>query len=167
MTTILVTFATKTGCTRGVADKIGEVLRDAGADVRVVSAAEAPDPGGYDAVVVGSGVRAGHWHRQATRLVEAHAETLAGRPLALFTVCLTMAGGPDKADEVRAYTAPMLEKTGLTPVSHGLFAGWFEPDRFGLVGRTILKKMKAPEGDHRDWEAIAAWARDTAPALGV
>jgi menaquinone-dependent protoporphyrinogen oxidase len=167
MTKILVTYATKTGCTRDVADKIGSVLTEAGAAVDVIPTEDKPSPASYDAVIVGSGVRAGHWHRAATKFVEANAASLAGRPLALFTVCLTMAQGPEKADEVLAYTTPMLTSTGLQPVGHGLFAGWFEPDKFGVIGRTILKQMKAPEGDHRDWEAIAAWSRNTASGLGV
>jgi menaquinone-dependent protoporphyrinogen oxidase len=165
MTRILVTFATKTGCTQGVAEKIGEVLGGGGAEVALAAAGDAPDPAGFDAVIVGSGVRAGHWHRQATKWVEANASALAGKPLALFTVGLTMADKPEKADEVRAYTDPMLQKTGLKPVDIGLFAGWFKPGEFGFLGRTILQKMKAPEGDHRDWEAIAAWAREVQPKL--
>jgi menaquinone-dependent protoporphyrinogen oxidase len=167
MTHILVTYATKTGCTQGVAEKIGEVLGEAGVQVSLAAAADAPDPGDFDAVIVGSGVRAGHWHRQASKWVEAHAGALADRPLALFTVGLTMADKPEKADEVRAYTDALLEKTGLKPADIGLFAGWFKPGEFGFLGRTILKKMKAREGDHRDWDAIAAWTREVQPKLSV
>ena len=40
----------------------------------------------------------------------------------------------------------------------GTFAGWNEPDRFPFVERTIMKMMKAPQGDFRDFEAVDAWA---------
>jgi len=162
---VLVTYATKTGCTKGVAEKIGEVLGQSGAEVTVAAIEDKPDPSAFDAVISGSGVRAGNWHGRAKKWVAAHAETLKSKPTALYTVCLTMASDPEKADEVRAYTDPLLEKTGLQPLDIGLFAGWFEPKEFGVLGRTILRKMGAKEGDFRDWEAIEAWAKEMGPKL--
>lgn len=167
MASVLVTYATKTGCTRGVAERIGAALGEGGASVDVVPAEDKPDPSGYDAVVLGSGVRAGSWHGSASGWLKANAAALQARPVALFTACLTMAQGPEKADEVRAYTAPLLEETGVKPVDIGLFAGWFEPKEFGFVERAILKGMKSPQGDFRDWDAIDAWARDVAAPLGL
>lgn len=167
MTRILVAHATKTGCTAGVAEKIAETLTAAGADVTVAPTSDKLDVAAFDAVVLGSGVRAGKWHGSARKLLDRDAAALTGKPLALFTVCLTMADTPEKADEVRAYTEPLLQKAGLRPVDVGLFAGWFVPEHFGFVGRTILKKMGATEGDHREWDKIEAWAREIAPRLMV
>ncbi|MBW6469377.1 MAG: hypothetical protein K0B85_09505, partial [Coriobacteriia bacterium] len=70
-------------------------------------------------------------------------------------------------DEVRAYTDPVLAESGIEPVAIGLFGGWFEPKQFNLVERTVLKAMKAPQGDHRDWDAIDAWTAGVAPKLTV
>jgi menaquinone-dependent protoporphyrinogen oxidase len=78
-----------------------------------------------------------------------------------------MASDPAKADDVRAYTDALLAETGVTPVEYGLFAGWNEPKQFSFVERTILKLMKAPQGDFRDWDAIDAWASDAADTMGV
>ena len=127
---------------------------------------EAPDPSAYDAVVVGSGVRVGSWHEPAKEWVTANAEALKGKPVAFFTVGLTITEA-GKADEVRAYTDPLIAETGVQPVDVGLFAGWFVPERFGFAERTIMKAMKAPEGDHRDMDAVDEWARAIAPKLSA
>jgi menaquinone-dependent protoporphyrinogen oxidase len=165
MSKVLVAFATRTGCTEGIAEHIGKTLSEAGLEADVVPAAAGPDPSRYDAVFLGSGARAGNWHGPAKKWMRSNAEVLKTKPLALFTCGLTMAAEPEKADEVRGYTDSLLEETGLEPIDIGLFAGWFVPEKFSLVGRTILNKMDAKQGDFRDWEAIAAWTREILPEL--
>lgn len=162
---VLVVYGTSSGCTTGVAEKIGERLTELGATVDVVSAEKAGDPSEYDAVIVGSGVRAGSWHSAAKKWAEAHATALKARPVALFTVGLTPQD-PSKNDEVKRYTDALLQATGIEPVDIGVFAGWNEPKAFSFVERTVLKMMKAPVGDFRDMKAIAGWAESVLPKLG-
>lgn len=166
MSAVLVVFGTTSGCTRGVAEKIGETLGESGAKVAVLPVSDKPDPSAYDAVVVGSGVRAGQWHGAARNWVSEHATALKERPVAFFTCGLTITD-EDKEPEVRAYTDALIETTGVTPVDIGLFAGWNEPKAFRMPERLVMKVMKAPEGDFRDWDAIAAWARQITPQLAV
>lgn len=167
MSKALVVYGTKSGCTQGIAEAIADGLRLAGADADVVAADEKPDPTGYDAVIVGSGIRAGLWHASAKQWLVGHAEALKAHPLALFTACLTMHTNPEKADEVRAYTDLLLSETGLEPVDIGLFPGMNLPKTFSLPERLIMKAMKAPEGDFRDLGAAAEWATELAPKLGL
>lgn len=165
MSSVLVVYGTKTGCTAGIAERIGQVLAASGATVDVRPAEDGPDPVAYDAIVVGSGVRVGSWHGRVKEWVAANAAVLKTKPVAFFTACLTMAQTPEKADEVRAYTEPLIAETGVTPVEIGLFAGMNEPKRFSLPERLILKAMKAPQGDFRDWPAIETWTQEIAPVL--
>ncbi len=167
MSKVLVVYGTGSGCTTGVAERIGKALAEKGASVEVVPAKDAPAPEGYDAVVVGSGIRAGQWHAPVKEWVAKNAGTLKQTPVAFYTACLTLAQDPGKTDEVRAYTDPVITETGVEPVDTGMFAGWNEPKRFSFIERTILKMMKAPEGDFRDWSKIDAWAAETAPKLGL
>jgi menaquinone-dependent protoporphyrinogen oxidase len=38
-------------------------------------------------------------------------------------------------------------------------------DKLNLAEKLIVKALKAPAGDFRDWEAITAWAAAIAAAL--
>ncbi len=162
----LVVYGSRSGCTAGIAEKIGETLSARGLVVRVASVEDANGAGDYDVVVVGSGVRAGQWHSAARSWVLKNADALRQRPVALFT-CGLMMTDASKADEVRAFTDPVIAESGIEPVDIGLFSGWNEPKKFSMIERGVLKVMKAPVGDFRDWNVIAAWADALPGKLGV
>jgi menaquinone-dependent protoporphyrinogen oxidase len=167
MNRVLLVYGTKTGCTREIAERIGERLRLDGATAEVFSADEAPTPEGYNAVVVGSGVRMSQWHAPVRNWVATNAEALRTIPVASYTACLTIVSEPEKVDEMRSWSKAVEDAAGLTVVDSGLFAGWFEPKQFGFLERTILKGMKSPQGDFRDFAAIDAWTDSVAPKLGL
>lgn len=167
MSKVLVVYATKSGCTTGVAESIAATLTDQGIDVDLATAAEAGDPTGYDAVIVGSGVRAGTWHEAARSWVLANAAQLASMPVALFTCGMMIADGPERTDQVRAYTDALIAQAGIEPVDIGLFAGWNEPHAWGFFERSVMKVMKTPQGDFRDFAAIGDWTVATARSLRV
>ena len=75
---VLVTAATKYGATAEIAQAIAAVLGEHGLEVTVLPPEQVEEVEGYDAVVVGSAVYAGHWLKPARELVERHAGELAG-----------------------------------------------------------------------------------------
>ncbi len=91
---ILVTYASKYGATAEIAEKIGAVLRQAGlpADVEPVDRIRDLNP--YQAVILGSAIYIGKWQKEAAAFLQAHAETLADRPVWLFSSGPTGAGDP-------------------------------------------------------------------------
>lgn len=163
---ILVTYASCTGSTIGVAEAIGKGLKsmDSVVDVRPMS--EVRDVRGYDAVVVGSAVQGSKCLPEAVEFIQAHRKELLKKPFAAFCVCMTMALlDEDKIEKaaVEKFLAPV---RALVPtVSEGYFAGALDIDsmpgfwtRFAFRLSTLLGIWQ--EGDHRDWEAIDAWAHD-------
>jgi len=161
---ILVAYASRAGSTGEVAEAIGQVLCEAGAAVDVRLVKEVTDLSPYRAVIVGSAIYMGKWMSEAVKFVETHRETLSQMPVACFTVCLTLKEDTEEnRREVAAYLDPVREV--VQPVDVGLFAGVMDYNKLPFIFRLMMKAMKSPQGDFRDWEAIRAWAAGVRPAL--
>jgi menaquinone-dependent protoporphyrinogen oxidase len=160
---VLVVYGSWAGSTAGVAHRVGKALIAQGATVTVVPAGSAPDPIAYDAVVVGSAVRSGQWHPSARAWLSGHASRLRGKPVALFSVCLTPVAHPTRDAEAQGYMMPLVVKTGIRPVSARAFAGIFDPAKLSLGDRTRARLWGATPGDFRDFAAIDSWALGLAP----
>ncbi len=166
-TRVLVVYGSHTGTAEEVATFVGKGLREAGAQVDVVSADTAPSPEGYGAVVLGSGIRAGQLVSSLMGWVSRHQAVLQNRPVACFLVCMTLREDtPAHRAEVRAYLEPLRKRIPL--VDEGLFAGRMDYQRLGFGARFLVKRIiKTPEGDFRDWKAIGTWTQTLAARLGV
>ena len=159
---VLVAYATWAGSTAGVAERIAEVINRSGLAAEAKRAREVKDTAAYDAVVLGTAVHAGKLHPDALKFLDRNKAALEAKPLAAFVVRLAMKDGDEK---VRATAATYLDPLRLRvkPVSEGLFAGAYAPEKLGFVVRQIMRMIKAPPGDFRKWDEIEAWAVSLAP----
>lgn len=123
MNRALVVYATKSGCTTGVAEAVGVGLAQAGWTVDVRPAADGPDPAGYDMVLVGSGVRVGQWHEPARTWVQNNSAALKESRVALFTTCLRITDGEEARDEAVGYTDALIAEADISPEAVGVFPG--------------------------------------------
>jgi menaquinone-dependent protoporphyrinogen oxidase len=167
---ILVTYASRTGATAGVAEAIAAVLADGGVQVDVLPMKDVKDLSPYQAVVAGSAIRGGKWLPEAMKFMQTHQAALVQKPFAAFMVCITLAmAGADKYREgVAIWMAPV--RALVKPVSEGLFAGALDlsklpPSLESLKMRAAVAAHIFPEGDHRDWDAVRAWAESLRPLL--
>lgn len=161
--TVLVAYATHSGATKTLAETIVATLLETGAPAELVDVVTDPDPGDYEAVVLGSGVRVEAIERTAVQWVRDHRAALLERPMAFFS-CSGSAADPAKGGKQKA-TDAFLETSGVSPVAVKNFPGWVLMDRIPLHERVVLKSMRTPTGDFRDLEAVAAWAREIRPLL--
>jgi menaquinone-dependent protoporphyrinogen oxidase len=161
---ILVAYASWAGSAREVAETVGRVLRESGADVDVLSAADVRDLEPYRAVVVGSAVRAGRVKREALRFARANAAGLRTRPVAFFIVCLTMMEDNLKnRTTADPYLDPLREI--VPPIDVGLFGGVFMPQKLKGAVRLLVSASRLPRGDFTDLAAVEDWARQLLPKL--
>ncbi|RKY15905.1 MAG: flavodoxin, partial [Planctomycetota bacterium] len=69
---VLVAVASKHGATMEIGQVIEASLHSAGLDVEFMRVEDVASLGPYDALVLGSGVYAGHWLRPAREFVDIH-----------------------------------------------------------------------------------------------
>jgi menaquinone-dependent protoporphyrinogen oxidase len=158
---VLVTAASKHGATAEIASVIAAVLEAKHLKVDVLAPAFVEDVRRYDAVVLGSGVYAGHWLKPAKEFVEQHEAALRERPVFLFS------SGPvgnapkesDVPDEMRAAAE------SLRAADQRVFGGRITGSQLGPFEKLIVRVVKAPLADDRPWDDIADWAKAIARHL--
>lgn len=159
---VLVVSASKHGATEEIAAGIVLELRGKGIDAVAKTAVDPVQIDGFDAVILGSAIYAGHWMKEAIAFIEQHQRSLADKPVWLFSSGPVGDGGgrePMAAD----YAAKLVADSGAR--EHKIFAGKLDPNDLNLAEKAITKIVRAPSGDFRDWDAIHAWARGIADQL--
>lgn len=167
MANVLVAYASRLGGTKGIAEAIGVDLQKRGHDVVVQPVTSVPSVDEFDAVVLGSGIFANHWHKPAVAFVKKHEAALRARAVWLFS---SGPVGNIKPTEPFADAAEVGElRSRIRPRDHQIF--WGRLDRSTVaasdmnpVSRFIAKRF-IPEGDWRDWPAIDAWAETISTSL--
>ncbi len=159
---VLVAAASKHGSTFEIAEAIGRGLTDAGIDNQLRRIDDVVSLDGYDAVVLGSAVYAGHWMSTAREFVDDHEQELSLRPVWLFSSG-PLGGSPHPAENHAVQIADIRLATEAR--EHRLFSGRLDRQSLGFGERAVALAVKAPEGDFRDWDAVAEWAHNIAQAL--
>ncbi len=163
MDKILVTYASRTHTTKGIAEAIGNKLIKDSFQVEMLPMANVKDLTGYCAVVAGSAIQSAQWLPEALHFVEQHQAALQKLPVAMFSVCMTLAmkNGEKYKPAIQQWVEPV--RMILQPVSEGIFKGKLEIRKIPSAGQRIKFRISVltgvwKEGDHRDWEAINKWA---------
>jgi menaquinone-dependent protoporphyrinogen oxidase len=153
--TVVVAYASKHGSTEGIASAIAERLIEVGSPALAIRVDDVTDLEDATAVVLGSAIYAGSWMKEAVEFVHRFAEPLAERPVWLFS---SGPLGEDVQDE-EEQPRQLKEFEGIIgPIEHRVFFGALDRSKLGFAERMIVKAVKAPDGDFRDWDEIRAWA---------
>ncbi len=167
---ILVTYASRTGSTVGVAEAIGKALATSGAPVDVLPMQDGTDLAPYRAVIAGSAIQNKQWLPEAVQFVREHRAELSQKPFAAFLVCMTLA--MRDGEKYRPFVAEFLDpvRALVKPVSTGLFAGALDIAKIPSWSARVKFRLSVmfgvwQAGDHRNWPAIEAWANDLKASL--
>jgi menaquinone-dependent protoporphyrinogen oxidase len=155
---ILVTYATRAGSTVSVADAIVMSLRKRGFLVTEKPIKENPSVKGYQAVIIGSAIRRGNWLPEAIAFLTTNKEVLRRVRVALFTVHALNRGDDEQSRRNREAYLDALRPL-IRPIDHVFFPGKIEPERLSLIDRLMVKAVKSPVGDFRNWDKVGDWAQ--------
>jgi menaquinone-dependent protoporphyrinogen oxidase len=156
---ILVAYATKYGATEGIARRIGQRLEESGFEVDLLPAGEINDLEQYPVVVLGSAVYAGQWLKEAAGFLTQNEAVLSQKRVWFFSSGPTGEGDPVEA--MKGWTFPENLRASadrVAPEDIAFLMGEINMDKLKLPEKLIIKALKAPTGDYRDWDAIDEWA---------
>ncbi len=164
---ILVTYASKYGATKEIAEKIGAVLRQAGLPADVTPVEGVRDLAAYRGVILGSAVYIGKWQKEAAAFLQANEKALAERPVWLFSSGPSGEGDPVKLVEgarLPSDLQPVADR--IRPRDTAVFHGNIDLQKLNFMEKFAVKNIvKKPFGDYRDWNMIADWAGKVAAEL--
>jgi menaquinone-dependent protoporphyrinogen oxidase len=162
---ILVTYATCTGFTVGVAEAIFQNLVNSGLPTELCPMKDVKNLSSYKAVIAGSAVQARQWLPEAMQFLKANREELSNKPFAAFMVCMTLGipYGEKYREGIKDWMNPI--RRLVRPFNEGYFAGGLNIAKIPGLGNRIKFQLSVlmgvwKEGDHRDWNAIKVWTEE-------
>ncbi len=167
---ILVTYATRTGFTVGVAEKIASTLKEKGYQVTIGPVQDIEDTSPYKSVIIGSAIQGSTWLPEGIQFLKNHQADLTHKPVAMFQVCMTLA--MRDGENYRGYVKNFMNdaRAIIKPVMEASFAGGLDISRVPSLADRIKFKLSVimgvwKEGDHRNWKAIEEWVNEIAAVL--
>ncbi|WP_022928183.1 flavodoxin domain-containing protein [Patulibacter americanus] len=176
--TCLLVFASTHGHVRRIAEAVADRLRGAGVVVDVRDVEDAPaSTAGYDLVVLGGSIHAERHQAPLVAWMRRHAEGLAGRRVALFSVSLAaLDPTPDGRAKVGGWVDALLEATGVRPDARACIAGALPYRDYALPTRWLMRRIARKQGlptdtsrnhDLTDWAAVQRFADEAAALVAV
>ena len=179
---VLIVFGTRYGATSETSEGIGKILSAEGFEVVLIDAKEEKlkELNGFDLVIVGTGMKADRWTREAEDFLRKFQKELEGKKTALFVSSALQAifkheGEKEALDKSwRKYIEEKAENYSLKPIALGLFGGVLDYNKMGFIARKTLgsfkerleavgyKERKPGVYDTRDWNEIRDWTRKLA-----
>lgn len=173
MIRILIPYGSSEGHTARIAEYIADVIQDQGhraypVDIR---RSDAPQPEGYDAVIVGASVHMGKHESYVQDYVRENLAALQRVPSAFFSVSLAAHDETESArKEVARYIEKFVHETGWRPARIGIFAGALLYTRYGFFKRWIMKKIARDKGSqdldtsrdyvYTEWASVKRFAEE-------
>ncbi|MHA1112464.1 MAG: flavodoxin domain-containing protein [Promethearchaeota archaeon] len=185
---VLVAYASRYGCTKEIAQKMGDILEEEDFECHVINLKEAkkknwPYINVYDGVIVGSGIQISNWVPDAKKFLKEISEEL-NKGRVKYGIFVSAASAEVDCGKAKVnYIDTMVKNLNLpAPDLSKAFAGvldFSKDSNVGAIKREALKfaakEMEKEKNDLefdyqgcndlRDWPAIEQFARDFAILL--
>ena len=184
----LIAYGSRYGSTEEISQKITEILEEKGITTRLVDLKKTkkqdwPTPKPFDAIIVGSSIRAGQWMKEPKEFLNKHKETLKrGEKILGVFVSSGYASipqqRPEKIDEYIGEVMAELEIETHIADAFGAVLDFTPSSRLGFIDKQILKlatkELTKETGtkidekgrtDLRDWGQIQSYAEQFAKLM--
>ncbi len=168
---ILTVYASAHGSTAEVGRFIAGVLQARGIKASATAAGEARPVEEFDAYILGSAVHNGLWLPEMAAFVRQLRSVVSDKPVYLWLNCLRAIEPGGYAYVTNNYLPNLLSRT-LSFRKIGIFAGKVDMTTINQDEAWTLtfrydggRDPFTLSGDHRDWNAIRAWAEQVADDL--
>jgi menaquinone-dependent protoporphyrinogen oxidase len=167
----LVAYSSGYGATKEVAEEIAKILAEQlKCNVTSKSVHECDDINSYDAIVLGSSVRADKPLANARDFFSIHRHRLGQKKLALFIVSITASTSDGIEIAKRDYVTQLHDRyPWIAPISVAAFGGKIDFDKLNTVMQSLVRNVMKEKGvdgngsfDARNWDDIRGWAKKLA-----
>jgi menaquinone-dependent protoporphyrinogen oxidase len=157
---LLVTYASKAGSTKEVAEFISDSLSASGFETIVLNVNKVKNVNMFDAIIIGTPLRFDKPVHDSISFVQRYSNDLKKIPVACFALGSSMKYKLNgDRDKVINMLNPLLSKIP-EPFEIGLFGGKINYERLSWFWKFLAEKDNSglmDEGDWRDWEEIESW----------
>lgn len=166
---VLITYSSGFGTTREVAEEIGRILQDEGHfELELLAIDRVDEIDSYDALVIGSSVRADRPLANVRDFLALHRLDLKGKKIALFAVCLLANCAEGQQRVIDQYISQLIEKyPEFNVISKAAFGGKIDFDKLNPVTKSLMHRVLEKTGlptegsvDTRDWQMIREWSHE-------
>jgi menaquinone-dependent protoporphyrinogen oxidase len=170
MSRILLLYSTVDGHTVAICQRLQRAIEAAGHAVALlpIEQAGAAELQGADKVVVGASIRYGKHRPNVLAFANQHAELLAARPSAFFSVNIVARKPLKNQPDTNPYVKKFLTQVRWRPTELDVFAGKLNYPKLGYVDRQMIRFiMLITSGptdptavvEFTDWQRVEAFAR--------
>jgi menaquinone-dependent protoporphyrinogen oxidase len=168
--TTILTYASRDGQSRRIAERIGQVLAVSPRDLKT-DAPGADELTAAPLIAVVAAVRYGKHLPEADAFLQTYAKLGAPAPLALASVNLTARKEGKRSAEGNAYLRKLIAQHRLQPALATAFAGRLDYARYRWSDRQLIRFIMLLTGgptdpstciEYTDWDAVDGFARQAA-----
>lgn len=177
MAKFLVIYSTTDGHTREISERLRETIAEHGHAVTLRDIGDLKDtePADFDKIVIGASIRYGHHSKEVYRFIADHAQLLADKPSAFFSVNLVARKPAKRQADTNPYVRKFLGQIPWQPKELTIFAGKLDYPRYRFWDRQIIRLImwmtKGPTDpttvkDFTDWSQVEAFGHSVSELGG-
>jgi menaquinone-dependent protoporphyrinogen oxidase len=176
MAKILLLYSGVYGHTKRISERMQAKLTGLGEQVELAPLGSgAPDPGNYDAILIGASIRNGKHNPAVMDFITRNQALLEAKPSGFFSVNLVARKPAKNTPETNPYTKAFVAKSPWQPKLLGVFGGDLDYQRYSAFDRNVIRFImwltKGPtdpqtKDEYTNWDEVERFAERFAALAG-